>query len=239
MLDLIKKDISASRYFIIGMLIVVPFVVAIGVSAMVSDFGGVFIGIFMVMGIGLSLAASFIFMGTDAGSQADQLLVSLPIRRRTIVLARYISSFMMAVGCYLLIVLTCFILVFYFNLSDPIITLMLSFSGITGVIFMLFFILAFILPFVFKFGPGGGAAKALFVYVGFLMLLQVVKFLFDLAGGHIAFDFGFIFNLLNSIVERMIELRAITGYLIVIAFFGMIVSVSIKLSIWFYQNRDL
>lgn len=238
MLNLIKKDFSAGRYFLIGITLLIPIITTLSIWCMVEDFDGIIIGIFTILVFGLCVVSSFVFIGVDSAGQADVLCASLPIHRSTIVFARYVSSFMLTMGSYLLVILTCFISIHIFHLSDPAFDLILSTRGMTGMVSFMFLILSFIMPFVFKFG-GSGINKALIVQIAIIVFIQLVKFLINLANGIWNFDIGFLKKLFNSILKWMIGLRAINAYLILFGFVCMVIYLSIVLSVRFYNRRDL
>ena len=95
MLNLIRKDFIACWMFLIGVVILIPFITLIAMWAMMDDFGGVIIGVLTFVVMILCIASSFIFMGVDSAFQAEMIYASLPIKRSKIVLASYLSSFML------------------------------------------------------------------------------------------------------------------------------------------------
>lgn len=58
-----KKDFMVCWMFIIGILLIIPFLTTIALLAMIEDFGGVVIPVFTLIIVGLCIASSFIFIG--------------------------------------------------------------------------------------------------------------------------------------------------------------------------------
>ncbi|HEX9975263.1 MAG TPA: ABC-2 transporter permease, partial [bacterium] len=141
MFSLIKKDFIAGWMFLIGVVILIPFITMIAMWAMMDDFGGVIIGIFTFIVMVLCIASSFIFLSVDTTYKAEMIYASLPIKRSKIVIARYLSSFILTTGSFSLAVLSCFSMVYIFNHTDPAFKIILSFRGIISMISFLFMIL--------------------------------------------------------------------------------------------------
>ena len=239
MLNLIRKDFIAGWMFLIGVVILIPFITLIAMWAMMDDFGGVIIGVLTFVVMILCIASSFIFMGVDSAFQAEVIYASLPIKRSKIVFARYLSSFILTTGSFSLAVLSCFSMVYIFNETDPALNIILSFRGIIAMLSFLFMILSFIFPFIFKFGPGKGVTAALITQISLMIAVPVIKYVLKAMQGILEFDFAFFNRILHSAIKWIVGLTAFLAYLLIFGIVTFVILVSIALSVKFYSRMDL
>jgi len=239
MLNLIKKDFIVGWMLLIGVVLIIPFITLIAMWAMMDDFGGVIIGVFTFIVMILCIASSFIFMGVDSAFQAEMIYASLPIKRSKIVLARYLSSFILTTGSFGMAVLSCFSMVYMFNETDPAFNIILSFRGIVAMLSFLFMILSFIFPFIFKFGPGKGVTAALVTQISLMIAVPVIKFVLKALQGILAFDFAFFNRMLHTAIKWIVGLSAFQAYLVIFGIVTFVILVSIGLSVRFYSRMDL
>lgn len=239
MFNLIKKDFIAGWMFLIGVVLIIPFISMIALWAMMDDFGGVIIGVFTFIVMAVCIASSFIFLAVDTTYKAEMIYASLPIKRSRIVLARYLSSFMLMTGSFSLVVLSCLSMVYIFGHTDPAFKIILSFRGIIAMLSFLFMILCFIFPFIFKFGAGKGVTAALIVQVSLMIAVPVIKFVLKALQGILAFDFAFFNRMLQTTIQWMIGLTRFQAYALIFGVVAMVILVSIGLSVRFYNRRDI
>lgn len=239
MFNLIKKDFIAGWMFLIGVVLIIPFITLIAMWAMMDDFGGVIIGVFTFLVMVLCIASSFIFLGVDNVYKAEMIYASLPIKRSRIVVARYLSSFMLTTGSFSLVVLSCFSMVYIFNETDPAFNIILSFRGIIAMISFLFMILSFIFPLIFKFGPGRGVIAALITQISLMIAVPAIKFVLKALQGILAFDFAFFNRMLHSVIKWIVGLTAFQAYLVIFGIVTLVILVSMGLSVRFYKRMDL
>jgi len=239
MLNLIKKDFIVGWMLLIGVVLIIPFITLIAMWAMMDDFGGVIIGVITFIVMILCIASSFIFMGVDSAFQAEMIYASLPIKRSKIVLARYLSSFILTTGSFGMAVLSCFSMVYMFNETDPAFNIILSFRGIVAMLSFLFMILSFIFPFIFKFGPGKGVTAALVTQISLMIAVPVIKFVLKALQGILAFDFAFFNRMLHTAIKWIVGLSAFQAYLVIFGIVTFVILVSIGLSVRFYSRMDL
>ncbi len=239
MLNLIRKDSIAGWMFLIGVIIIIPFITLIAMWAMMDDFGGVIISVFTFIVMALCIASSFIFLGVDNAYKADMIYASLPIRRSSIVLARYLSSFILTTGSFNLAVLSCLSMVYIFNETDPAFNIILSFRGIITMISFLFMILSFIFPFIFKFGIGKGVTAALISQISLMITVPMIKFAIKALQGILSFDFAFFNRMLHTAIRWIIGLTAFQAYLLIFGIVSLVILASIGLSVRFYNRMDL
>jgi hypothetical protein len=239
MLNLIRKDFIAGWMFLIGVVLIIPFISMIAMWAMMDDFGGVIIGVFTFIVIILCIASSFIFLGVDTTYKAEMIYASLPIKRSKIVLAHYLSSFMLTTGSFSLAVLSCFSMVYIFNHIDPAFDIILSLRGIIAMLSFLFMILSFIFPFIFKFGAGKGIMAALITQISLMIAVPVIKFVLKALQGILAFDFAFFNRMLHSAIKWLVGLTTFHAYVLIFGIVSFVILVSIGLSVRFYKKMDL
>jgi len=239
MFNLIKKDFIAGWMFLIGVVLIIPFISMIAMWAMMDDFGGVIIGVFTFIVMALCIASSFIFLGVDTTYKAEMIYASLPIKRSKIVLARYLSSFMLTAGSFNLAVLSCLSMVYIFGHTDSAFDIMLSFRGIIAMLSFLFMILSFIFPFIFKFGAGKGVTAALIAQVSLMIAVPVIKFVLKALQGILAFDFAFFNRMLQTAIKWMLGLSRFEAYALIFGIVALVILISIALSVRFYNRRDI
>lgn len=239
MFNLIKKDFISGWMFLIGVVLIIPFITLITMWAMMDDFGGVIIGVFTFIVMVLCIASSFIFLGVDNAYKAEMIYASLPIKRSKIVLARYLSSFILTTGSFSLAVFSCLSMVYIFNETDPAFKIILSFRGIIAMLSFLFMILSFIFPFIFKFGPGKGITAALITQISLMIAVPAIKFVLKALQGILVFDFAFFNRMLHSAIEWIVGLTAFQAYLLIFGIVTLVILVSMGLSVRFYNRMDL
>ncbi len=239
MLNLIRKDFIAGALFLLGAAILIPFLSSIAMAAMIDDFGGINMGIFTFIVIALCVGASFIFIAIDTSFKTEMTYASLPLKRSTIVFARYVSSIIITLTGFCLVILSCLTIVYLFYQNDPAFKIFLSSRGIISMISFLLIILAVILPFLFKFGPGKGVIAALIVQIGIVLLLPLSEFIINALNDIWNFDIAFFYKLLQEILIWMTALPAIYAYLFVCSIVVSLNAISIALSVRFYDRRDL
>jgi hypothetical protein len=239
MLRLIKKDFIAGWMFLIGVVLIIPFITSIAIFAMLDDFGGLIPGVFIFMVVMLCSASAFIFWGIDQTFNADMIYASLPIKRFIIVLARYSSAFILTIGSYSLALISCYVAVNIFGQYDPAFEIILSWRGILSLLVLLFLILAFIFPFIFRFGPGKGIAAAIVTQIGLTLLVPVTKFILNALKGIIHFDLAFFTRILHHSIRWLMHLEKFQVYLLLTGVFSTMLLISVSLSIRFFNRKDL
>jgi len=239
MLRLIKKDFIAGGIFLIGVVLIIPFITSIAIFAMLDDFGGLIPGVFIFIVVMLCSASAFIFWGIDHTFNADMIYASLPIKRFVIVLARYSSAFILTTGSYGLALISSYVVVNFFGQYDPAFEIILSWRGILSLLVLLFLILAFIFPFIFRFGPGKGVAAAIIAQIGLTLLVPVTKFILNALKGIINFDLAFFSRIFQNSIRWLMHLEKFRAYLLLIGIFSIMLLISVSLSIRFFNRRDL
>lgn len=239
MLNLIRKDFIAGTMFLLGVAIIIPFITSIAIAAMIDDFGGIIIGIFTFIIVTMCIGASFIFIAIDTSFGTDMTYASLPLKRSTIILARYLSSIIITLSGFGLVILSCLSSAYIFNLSDPAFRIILSSRGIASMISFLLVIQSIMFPFVFKFGPGKGAIVALIIQIGIVLLVPLFEFIINALNDIWKFDIAYFYNLLHNILNWTMTLPAIYAYLFALGVVVILYVISIILSVRFYNRRDL
>lgn len=239
MFDLIKKDFIVGWQVFLGMLFLIPFITIITTWAMLDDFGGIIIGVFMLIVTVLSLVPPILSLNIDATHKADSLFAGLPLDRYTIVLARYITSILLCTLAYTLVILSCLIVVYIFGGRDPFFDVILSIRGIMGIVTFMFVLLFFILPFLMRYGSGRGFTMAIFFQLGLILAMPVVKFVIKAMSGIFHFDIGFFARLLESVLRWIMGLNTLQASLVIASYTSLIFLTSLILSIRFYYKRDL
>jgi hypothetical protein len=238
MFDLIKKNFMIGWLFLIGIVLLIPFLSSIAIWAMLDDFGGLIVGVFTLLTIGICIGSAFLFIGIDNAQNAEKIFVSLPIERSTIIISHYISSFLMIIFSLSIVIFSCLSSIHIFDKTDPAFDILLSTRGIIGMIVFLLFILCSMFPFIFKFGSGKGMMVALFTQLGIMLFWPILKFLFKAISGVFSFDLDFFNRLFHSTITWLLSLSATKAYSLLFFTVVFVISLSISLSILFYKKRD-
>ncbi|MFC1726593.1 ABC-2 transporter permease [candidate division KSB1 bacterium] len=239
MFSLIKKDFIAGKIFLLGVLIIIPLVTAMAIGAMADEFRGLLIGVFSVLTFTLCIAYSFVYIGIDTANNADMIYAGLPVKKSTIVYARYFTSMFQASANLGLVYLTCFITISILNKSDPIFDTLLNVRTIISMNIFLLLILSIILPFVFKSGIGSGLTAALVTLICIILCGPALKFVYHAINGIWDFDIAYFNRLVNNFLRWIIGLQAVYVYLIIFSSVFIIIFASMRLSVRLYKRRDL
>lgn len=171
---------------------------------------------------------SLLFMKMDELYRADVFFVSLPTSRKQVVLARYLSSF----GCLFLALLSHFLGVkfgswVYGTAGQGVLAITGHLSTWLIVFIVCLLFKSYSYPLYSKFGLSKGVA----VYIGIQFLLLVAIILSHRA-----------FNLFEPIQYALEWISAngsiwiLLGLCLLLMFFLMC---SVRISMWFYENKDL
>lgn len=239
MLELVKKDFQIGKYYLLGLLLLIPFVISLGLIMMIKYFGGIEPGIFALLTVILCLLSSLIFINIDSSCRADELLMSLPIERSVIVYSRYITSFLMSVFCLLIIYLTCLIFSHIVMVQDQCLDIILDYHGIILISFLVSMVMLGVLPFFIKYGGGKGSGVAFFSIAFILLLPALSKLLMKALKGVISFDFNLFFRMVNNLVIWLADLHQLVLYLLITGIIAGSLSISSRLSIRFYNKRNI
>ena len=127
--------------------------------------------IYLLLPIGFGLLVIMIPLGNDIRDGRDILYASLPIKRSSIVAAKYISSFFLAAAAFIWLILLGLVLERYLPGLSGEISGSLSFESILILLLMITLIICIYLPLALRFGFGavisGGIAITALIMAGF------------------------------------------------------------------------
>jgi len=241
MLNLIKKDFTAGKIYLGGITLGIPFLTSIALLAMMDDFGGIVYGFLTILTLLLCTFGSLIFLLIDSSFETDSIFASLPIKRDSIILARYFSSFLLTIFYLGIVVITLWV-VSSLSLAkeyESTFERLLSFRGIQIVFVLLLFIQAFIFPFIFKFGSNKGLLKSLTTIIILVGIDPLFNFINNVVFQNHEFEFSFIIKPLIEILLYLKSLSIAEIYFILFLVFVTVEFSSIQLSQRFYLKRDL
>ena len=239
MFELIKKDFYSAYYYLLGPLVGIPFVTSVAVIAMTNDFGGIIISVFTMLIIILCLGNSFLLVIVEGDSAVEITYASLPLKRQTIVFARYLSFIIFNVLAYGLVILTCKITVHWLSRADFILQNLLSLPGSLGMLLFLILVQVMFLPFLFKYGPGKGIVIALITQMVLFLSYPVLKLITQAIAGIWYFDIVYLNRVLKELLLWLIGLQAPEVYLFAASLLLFSILTSMKISAFFYNRRDL
>lgn len=229
MINLVKKDFIVSKFYLFA----VPGVWAVhGLAA----FG---LNRYIPAGILLSIAMPSIFVVLEAFYKSDTLHCSLPVRRSTVVHARYFSSFIMVtVG----LILTLIFGAVFHNLlpkaGEDFQTLM-TLQGILGFLLLVVLFLSFLLPFIFRFELFKGLVVAVSTVIIIVAILWGVECLISIKQGYEILKVPAFKGVIGIIRGWLNVLGTAIVNILMVCLMAVTVLISVKLSARFYTRRDL
>jgi ABC-2 type transport system permease protein len=200
----------------------------------------VFFGLFVVM----------IPMSTELRDNIDILYNSLPIRKRTIIVSRYISSLVMIIFIYAWVILIGFLMDKYLSLIQVDLMEIISMGSILLIILPVVLIVSIYIPIVLRFGftvfITAGIIISVGVFSGFIAgISYIISASSSVTGyqgpGGMAGITGMIRN--NDLIHYLS--RAIEGYgtwipvAIILFIIVLAVFVSINISLSIYRRKEL
>lgn len=238
MFDLVRKDLIIGAIFLPVIALFITFITYTALWAMMDDFGGIILGLFTLIVLILCVASSFLFIGIDNANKADMIYASLPIKKLTIVAARYFSSIMMVIVSIAFVESAILAARTFSGGFDPDFNLLCDWRWITGMLSMMVLIICYYLPFVFIFGAGKGAMAAFIIQITLTVAVPVFKFIVKALAGIIAFDLEYFARIFRALLHWLSSLHNLQSCLMLAAFVVSIVMISCTLSVLFYKRMD-
>ena len=181
---------------------------------------------YIAIGITITYILLLSSLGYDDKQDSDIMLNSLPILRRKVVLAKYISVFLYA-GFAIVSYLLASTVVKLVGLSVPIYNI--SFFGVSAILFVIGFLASFYYPIIFKFGYLKSRIFNIFFFLLFFFVPSFVEKYFRQ-------------NPNNPLVKRIMDtlsnlsLNMLSLYLFIITLVIMTISYMIAINI--YNRRE-
>ncbi len=204
--------------------------------------------IYLMLPIGFGLLINMIPLGNDMRDGKDILCASLPIKRRKIVIARYLSSFILAAVAFTWIIIFGLIIENYPGLGGELLE-RLSLESIALLVLIITLIICIYLPFVYRFGFGavisGGVAVTGLVVGGFWMVSKyLISSNSELLGIQVsavdpvfdAFKSNNLFNYLGKILNYYGKSISL-GLMLMMIIAAIAISVSISIRI--FSRKEL
>lgn len=236
---LIKKDFISYWQLIAVMAFYVPFLTSIALWAMMDDFGGVAIWFITMLVAAMCIATSFIFIISEEHKNGNVFYSSLPVKRASIVLAKYISSLINLILSFLISVLTVWFVSGVSYQHDNAFDLMLKPEGIIVMFSFISLVLFYLLPYIIGFGPGRGFFISVFVTIIIALFEPFTNFLKSLSSGRIDLNFSFITGFLKSSFHFLKMLPDYQKYSLLIGVLIFAFFISLLISIKLFSKRDL
>jgi len=239
MIRLIKKDFSVGRYYILGIVVIIPFVTGVAIMAMISDYGRIFAGLLLLILIGLCTLSGFLFIAIDSDCDREALFVSLPLARSTLVIARYLSSFLLATCGLGIALLTVLIAITFFGIHDPVLKMMISGSGIVGLLSVILIGVSYGLPFFFKYSSGTSMFRAALFPLALVLALQLLYHAVIFLNGNRELDLSYLTDMLNGLRDWILGQGVISIWITPLIPLVIFISLSLLSSIRFYNKKEL
>jgi ABC-type transport system involved in multi-copper enzyme maturation permease subunit len=205
--------------------------------------------VYMMLPIGFGLLIIIIPLGNDVRDGRDILYASLPIKRSKIVMARYLSSFVLAAAAFAWLIILGLLIERYMPVFGGNISGILSFESLIMLFLLITLIICIYLPFVLRFGfiavISGGLAITATIMAGFWW---GSSYLISRNAGALGIEAGRYDNLLNSLsgLDLLQNLTKIMGYygrgvsitvIILVMIIAIIISILISLKI--FKEKEL
>jgi len=239
MINLLRKDFRAGALYLLGIVLLLPIITILTIGTMIDVFGGIIMSYFIFIPAGLCIAASFLFIGIDSAYETDMTYASLPIKRSMIVYTRYISSFILALSSWILVIFTCYISMTYLNKIDRLLEMLISFRGFFVMAIFLLLVISFLQPFIFRFGTGKGIIAVMFFMFCLFLIFQIGRVLLRAINVVFKLDLSFIERFIQDILQWMFQLEAFEVYSWLAGIVLFVILMSVTISILLYNRRDL
>jgi ABC-2 type transport system permease protein len=215
MYGLIKKDIMVQKKVVmVAVLLIIYFMFFFHSEGPT----GLIAGITVVTYI-LTIGASTI----DDRNKSEILLNSLPIKRRTIVLAKYLSALIFAT-CAIVVYSIIYFIVGIFQIPFNVISF--SFEGLVGSYVAIALLCSINLPIIFKFGYIKSRVATMILY--FLLFFGTIS-----VGNKLTSK-----SWLNNALYVLNDMSGLEVSIWIILISIVMLSISIKISISFYNKRE-
>jgi ABC-2 type transport system permease protein len=224
MLKLCWKDFIASRWFWLLILII---------CALYGTFPILPNSAVMVLGLGLVVGLLLVTLFVEDRYRTEALYCSLPLKRSTIVQARYLlSGLVLAAGTILMFAYGYFVnSVLKMNLRKMNLEALRTLEGMLGFLFTGVVLVSFFFPLFFRFGLAKGTVVFTVILIGFIISMGALfsgkEFLID-PGAGILRTLGRIKHYLTPPLFLLLTLALAAG----------IIFLSVRLSTRFYDQRD-
>ena len=206
--------------------------------------------LYLMLPMFFSLFVVMIPMGTELRDNIDILYNSLPISRRTIVISRYISSFVMMTLIYAWIILIGFLLDRYFPVIQVELMEKISARAILLLILPLVLIISIYIPIVLRFGFTVFITAGIIIFIGvFSGFITGISYIISASSAMTGYQGpGGMAEIIEIIKSNDLVYylgKAIEGYgtliPVVIILFAMILTVfvSINISTSIYRRKEL
>ncbi|MBV6645778.1 MAG: ABC-2 transporter permease [Cyclobacteriaceae bacterium] len=229
---LILKDFRANWLFQLISLLMITGLCLLTIGGMLDDGGQILIVIYLAIVISACSLTSLVFIKSDEYHGTESVFVSLPVARKQIVVARYITSLIQ-----ILLVLTCCYLATKFGsvlqerYNDPVLKVL--YLPVVWAALLVFSLLlkSFSYPAYFKYGLERGMAILAAIHFGILTLGVLIHWMFGKSSIQIAY------------IQYFLEWLSQQNGLIIIGSVSTLALLcwvtSLKLSCKFYKTRDL
>jgi len=224
MLKLCWKDFVASRWFWVLTLIICVLYGAFPISQNSAV---------MVVGLGVVVGLLLVPLFIEDRYRTEALYCSLPLKRSTIVRARYLlSGFVFAAGTILMFAYGYFAnSVFKMKLIKINLEALRTLEGMLGFLFAAMFLISIFFPFYFRFGLAKGVVVFTTIIMGLIIALAAL-----FPGKEILNDPGT--GILQALGNVKHSLTAPLFLFFSLALGAGIVFLSVRVSIRFYDQRD-
>lgn len=232
MLQLIFKDFRAYLPYQLLSLLVAFVMSTLAVVFMLTAGDQIYLGIFVVGSMLCSSMFSMVFMMMDESYGASEVYASLPVSRRQIVWARYLTS-----SVQILLVLAACILaaqpvaVFQESLDDPALQVIYHPLFWVMMLLLLLLVVGFSYPFYFKYGLGKGALILGLVQIVLIVVAGLAYYLFA--------PYLDLKNELHTVFQWLLRQKPLFLILLVTGVWLIMLRGSVELSVRLFQKRDL
>lgn len=205
--------------------------------------------IYLMMPIGFAILINMIPLGNDIRDGKDLLYASLPVKRQKIVLARYLSSFILTILAFIWLLLLGLVFERYLPGLKGSISGQLSADSIIIMFLLITLIICIYLPLVYKFGFGavitGGIAVTAAVIAGFW---AVASFLISSNSGMLGLEGQQSINVFNIMINNNLfrflsqiinNFGRAVSLIVIFLIIAAAIVISISISIRIFSRKEL
>ncbi len=229
MAHLVLKDFRAMKWYFLMVL----------ANWILYSFAMTRFGLYINGSLIFTMILPVIFILVDTAHNTEILNCSLPVKRRTIVRARYSSSCIMILAGFLITLILGAGVENMMEIEMQIASDLLSIQGIALFILIAMSATAILLPFYYKYGLRTGFPVFLGFAAAVLIILSGIEYIISIIRGYEMFMMPIFSGIITFVAEFSSEIGTIPFRILSLVVIVSIVLLSMKLSEKYYDKRDL
>ncbi len=228
-LNLVKRDFAVSKFYLIVAVLVW---ILYGVQAFMFN-------MYAATGLLFTMFLPSIFIIMDTFFKAEIQFCSFPVKRTTVVYARYISSLILIMSGLILTAFLGLIFDAFLSAEDKSFKILMTWPGIAGFLFSVILFISIIMPFIFRFGLVKGLVIFVSAVVSCILVITVIEYIISVNQGYVMFTKPYFRGITRLTAEYINSSGTLFLKIQSAAVLIAVPVLSVFLSKRFYNKRDL